>query len=412
MAAAHDCDLFKKVRACVIDGKWSVQTAVCNDRISGVTWDADLRLGYFRGCEARRHPGSKYCRRHSQSRLPPEATRIAGHREVAAEQGVELQYKVDNAWVAAAAVPLEQARAYVLTLLRPQTRASLLADPDSCPALASSFLLVSCVAGHKDDRKGIPETAITRKSNGILVAVSPCLQILAIRPTYASESVTQVLFLAQHLLALFSTLAYIIYDNACGAARTVARKLRDPNTSGPQRVAWERLAALHWVVDRLHLRYHSACRDASSGWFVLVWTQLIMQSCVGSIRRLPSKSFTLLAVGSWFCLMQRRRIKKSSCSFSPTLTIFATPVIKPQTATWLRSMLPLQRSLPARHQLRQLLLSSYWCLASPPTEAEEANPCCEGGQASATPASPPPCPAPLPWSLRPPRPRTKWWSTP
>ena len=268
MAAAHDCDLFKKVRACVIDGKWSVQTAVCNDRISGVTWDADLRLGYFRGCEARRHPGSKYCRRHSQSRLPPEATRIAGHREVAAEQGVELQYKVDNAWVAAAAVPLEQARAYVLTLLRPQTRASLLADPDSCPALASSFLLVSCVAGHKDDRKGIPETAITRKSNGILVAVSPCLQILAIRPTYASESVTQVLFLAQHLLALFSTLAYIIYDNACGAARTVARKLRDPNTSGPQRVAWERLAALHWVVDRLHLRYHSACRDASSGWFV------------------------------------------------------------------------------------------------------------------------------------------------
>ena len=90
----------------------------------------------------------------------------------------------------------------------------------------SVFLGVPYI-GHKDDRRGISETRVARKSNGILVAVSPCLQIMAIRPMYASESVTQVVLLVQHLLTLFTALAFIIYDNACGAARTVRKRVRD-----------------------------------------------------------------------------------------------------------------------------------------------------------------------------------------
>ena len=142
--------------------------------------------------------------------------------------------------------------------------------PSQC---APSFTFLSVFLGvpyigHKDDRKGISETRVARKSNGILVAVSPCLQIMAIRPMYASESVTQVVLLVQHLLTLFTALAFIIYDNACGAARTVRKRVRDGGLPVAVQQAWQRLAALNWVVDRLHLRYHSACRQPSSPWFV------------------------------------------------------------------------------------------------------------------------------------------------
>ena len=85
---------------------------------------------------------------------------------------------------------------------------------------------------------------------------------------YASESVTQVFFLVQYLLSLFSTLAFVVYDNACGAARSARKRVRDLTLAPPVRAAWQRLANLHWVVDRLHLRYHSACRQPSSPWFV------------------------------------------------------------------------------------------------------------------------------------------------
>ena len=77
---------------------------------------------------------------------------------------------------------------------------------------------------------------------------------------YASESVTQVFFLVQYLLSLFSTLAFVVYDNACGAARSARKRVRDLTLAPPVRAAWQRLANLHWVVDRLYLRYHSACR--------------------------------------------------------------------------------------------------------------------------------------------------------
>ena len=136
IASNHSCPLFDKVRACVIDGKWSVQTPVCNDRASGLIWEPKLHLGYFRGCSCRPLPGSKYCREHSQCQVPPEDTCIQKHREKQTDAGLSLQYLVQDAWVDAASVPLEHVRAYELTLLRPKPRDSLVEEHDSCRSLS------------------------------------------------------------------------------------------------------------------------------------------------------------------------------------------------------------------------------------------------------------------------------------
>ena len=47
LAFRHACPLSDKVCACVIDGKRSIQTPVCNDRASGMMWGPNLCLGYF-----------------------------------------------------------------------------------------------------------------------------------------------------------------------------------------------------------------------------------------------------------------------------------------------------------------------------------------------------------------------------
>lgn len=113
----------------------------------------------------------------------------------------------------------------------------------------------------------MPETVVARKSNGILVAVTPCLQIVAARPMYSSESLVQIFLLVWDLLMLVGNLAYVIYDNACGAARSIRKRMKECHGIGVHE-AWKQLSSLHWVVDRLHLRYHSACRCPDSAWFV------------------------------------------------------------------------------------------------------------------------------------------------
>ena len=136
LASEHACPLFDKVRACVIDGKWSVQTLVCNDRGSGLVWEPKLQMGYFRGCSCRPAPGSKYCRAHGQCEVPPEESCIRKHRERQTQEGLSLQYLVQDAWVDAAAVPLSHVRAYELTLLRQKPRDNLVDEPDSCRSLS------------------------------------------------------------------------------------------------------------------------------------------------------------------------------------------------------------------------------------------------------------------------------------
>jgi hypothetical protein len=56
---------------------------------------------------------------------------------------------------------------------------------------------------NKDDRKAVDETVCGRKSAGILVAVTPCLQIAAVTPLFASESITQVVLFVISVMGLF-----------------------------------------------------------------------------------------------------------------------------------------------------------------------------------------------------------------
>ncbi len=79
---------------------------------------------------------------------------------------------------------MSQVRAYELSLLRRKVPL----EEGSC---------------NKDDRKGVGEIEVARKSSGILVAVTPCLQIVSIKPMYAAESLTQVVILVLCMLTLF-----------------------------------------------------------------------------------------------------------------------------------------------------------------------------------------------------------------
>ena len=70
------------------------------------------------------------------------------------------------------------------------------------------------------------EFVVGRKTAGVLVAVTPCLQIVAIAPMWASESIPQVLLFLLSVMELFPTLAFAIYDNACAVVRHMRKKLR------------------------------------------------------------------------------------------------------------------------------------------------------------------------------------------
>ena len=141
LAAQHDCHLFNAVPALILDGKWSVQTMLCNERGSGLTWSSALAMGFFRGCVRRPDPGSKYCSQHAKDcLLPPEQCQIGRHREVRREDGLLLEYEVDGAWLPAASVPPEQVRAYEMTLLRRRDRDEIVEEADSCAKL-SFFIL-------------------------------------------------------------------------------------------------------------------------------------------------------------------------------------------------------------------------------------------------------------------------------
>ena len=137
LTASHDCHLFKTVRCCVLDGKWSIQTAVCSERASGFQWDADLQHGFFRGCTCRPQPGARFCREHqAQCGIASEETSVKSHREVLQSSGGRIEYLVDGDWRRAEQVPVSHVRAYEMSLLRKRARADLVEEADSCPALS------------------------------------------------------------------------------------------------------------------------------------------------------------------------------------------------------------------------------------------------------------------------------------
>ena len=253
LAGTHKCQLMTLLRCLIVDGKWCVQTAICNARDGGMVWDAALATGFLTGCTERPVPGGKYCARHMhECTAAVEDCTITEHREVIGPDSLTLEYKVDGTWRPASQMAVSLVRAYELTLLRART-----------PAHADEFS--TC---NKDSRKGVPETFASRKSSGILAAVTPCLQIAAVRPMYASESITQVLVFLSFVLGIFGDLRFIIYDNACGVVRSLNKKLKLHAASPVLAAAWGVLAAVQWVIDRLHWTYHTGCRDASSGWYV------------------------------------------------------------------------------------------------------------------------------------------------
>ena len=161
----------------VVDGKWCVQTMLCNARDVDAVWLPELELGFFRGCVARPLPGGRYCGEHAaQCTMAPEDCDITDHREVCSSSGITLQYKREGDWHGRADVDVAAIRAYELQLLRKRTSGE--PNDGTCG---------------RDDRKSVAETFCARKSAGILAAVRPCLQIASVAPMFSSESLTQVL---------------------------------------------------------------------------------------------------------------------------------------------------------------------------------------------------------------------------
>jgi hypothetical protein len=77
LAALHNCKLSQLIRACIVDGKWCIQTTICNARDTGLTWVPALGAGFFKGCVERPLPGNKFCAKHAaQSTLAPEDSKI------------------------------------------------------------------------------------------------------------------------------------------------------------------------------------------------------------------------------------------------------------------------------------------------------------------------------------------------
>lgn len=256
VAAAHACALFSKISAFIIDGKWCIQAPVCNARGCGHEWSSELQTGFFRGCVQRPLPGAYFCRTHQlENTLAPEESEVEKHKEVWAEGGLRLQYFYRGRWVLAQDVPSQHIRAYEMTLLRCRS-----SKHDREPVAGSC---------NKDDRKDVAETEVPRrKTSGILVAVTPCLQIAAVQPMYSSESVTQILFLALSLRQLFGAMAFLLYDNACGVVRHLRKQLADRTRQSLKVDAWTDLLRISWVVDRLHWHYHRACKDPENSYYV------------------------------------------------------------------------------------------------------------------------------------------------
>jgi hypothetical protein len=110
LTAAHACWLFRRVRALILDGKWCLQTSICNARDCNPAFSAEIREGYFKGCVERPVRGSLYCKHHNHAqghRRQDPATEeglITSHRKVLRDDGVFLEYNVGGAWLAAHAV--------------------------------------------------------------------------------------------------------------------------------------------------------------------------------------------------------------------------------------------------------------------------------------------------------------------
>ena len=114
--------------------------------------------------------------------------------------------------------------------------------------------------------RGTSETWMGRKSCGILVAVTPCLRMVDLRPMYAAESLNQVLLFVHSIMQflIFSHCAtYPVRLCASDMIRHRRAQLRALH-EGPEAAEWERMLSLRWIVDKLHSCIGARTRAARS----------------------------------------------------------------------------------------------------------------------------------------------------
>ena len=203
---------------------------------------------------------------------------LEAHREVVTDEAVELQFKMKSgAWVPARDVPPESIRAYEMSMLPTINKAQANSDEVSCS---------------KDPLRATEESRVSRKSGGLLVAVYPCLHIVAAVPMYSSESLSQVVLLVWLVLTYMHGIQCVVYDFACGVLRH-ARKQAHLRAGKPSEVAWRKLLSLRWVVDKFHFgKGHTACRNPSSSYYEPSVNPYAYQELVGvDMWRIAGKVF-------------------------------------------------------------------------------------------------------------------------
>jgi hypothetical protein len=170
LSASHGCWLFRQVRALIADGKWCIQTSICNARDCNPVFSAAIQEGYFKGCVERPVRGSLYCKAHchghahGRSAAASDDVKVSSHRKTVKSDGVFLEYSVDGVWQPAAGVDKDDVRAYEKWMLRKKTPALL---EEEC---------------NKDTRKGVDETLWPQDFRNLC----GCYTLLADRSHYAN----------------------------------------------------------------------------------------------------------------------------------------------------------------------------------------------------------------------------------
>ena len=260
LGAVHSCDMCKPHRIIVVDCK-VIEPNVCAEMASESLWDPQLALGCVVGCSQRPEKGGVFCHAHAATwSCQDPGCHITKHRERSSADGVSLEFLVDGTWQAAAHVHPAAARRYEVSRLKTSPARSSEASPSAAHAT-----LDADAPEPPPCREGldVPEHSVPRRLAGVVIAVSPCLQIVDLDVVRVHESLTQVVLFVFKVLQSIPTLAFIVYDFACGARRFMRRQAQASHrrATGVQ-TAWRLLQNLIWVCDRLHYQFHK-CRDSS-----------------------------------------------------------------------------------------------------------------------------------------------------
>ena len=92
-----------------------------------------------------------------------------------------------------------------------------------------------------------------KRLGGILAAVLPCGTVVGLLPIPKGESLTQVHALLGEVRR-YRRIRFVVYDNACALAHFARRASRATRTH-----ICRLLAAITFVLDRFHIRNHTAC---------------------------------------------------------------------------------------------------------------------------------------------------------